>query len=138
MSRDNLVQAMMRLRVVAADDNASFLLALSALLESEFDVVATASDGSAALERIRRFKPDVAVLDLEMPGLNGIEVTRKSMRDCSSPAIIICSVHHDRQLVQAAAEAGASGYVFKNEGLQDLLSAVKTVARGGTYFPQQP
>ncbi len=125
----------MRLRVVVADDNAAWLHSLTRLLEAEFDVVATASDGSAALERISDFNPDVAVLDLEMPALNGIQVTQEATKSGVATAVVICSVHRDRQLVEAAVKAGARGYIFKNNGLQDLLNAVKTAARGGTYFP---
>ncbi len=125
----------MRLRVVVADDNAAWLHSLTRLLEAEFDVVATASDGSAALERISDFNPDVAVLDLEMPALNGIQVTQEATKSGVATAVVICSVHKDRQLVEAAVKAGARGYIFKNNGLQDLLNAVKTAARGGTYFP---
>ncbi len=125
----------MRLRIVVADDSAAWLDSVTELLEAEFEVIATASDGSAALERIRKLKPEVAVLDLEMPGLNGIQVTQEATKDGISSGVVICSVHRAPELVEAAAKAGARGYIFKNNGLHDLLNAVKTVARGGTCFP---
>src|SRR5215470_4262082 len=112
----------MKLRVVVADDMASMLRHLASLLETEFDVVGTAQDGKSALECIRRFAPDVAVLDLVMPVLNGIEVTREARkmapkRDWSEfsrlrPAVVICSVEGDPEIIQEAQEAGVLGYVL--------------------------
>jgi two-component system response regulator DegU len=99
--------------------------------------VATAKDGTAALEAIQKFKPDVAVLDLEMPGLNGIEVTRESRKHLPTLAIVICSIHRNQQLIQAAADAGALGYVFKEDGFRDLVAAVDVVGRGTSFFPQK-
>ncbi len=118
-----------------ADDNVAWLHSLSRVLEAEFDVVARVSDGTAALERILELQPELAVLDFEMPGLNGVQVTQEATNAGASPGVIICSVHHDPELVELAALAGARGYIFKNNGLHDLLNTVKTVARGGTCFP---
>jgi DNA-binding NarL/FixJ family response regulator len=125
----------MRLRIVVVDDNPECLQRVKAALANDFSVVASAPDGLAALEAIRKLKPDVAVVDLQMPGLNGIEVTQELMRLRPAPAVIICSVHRDRQLIQAAADAGALGYVFKTDGCHDLVAAVKTVASGSKCFP---
>jgi two-component system chemotaxis response regulator CheB len=85
----------MKLRIVVADDNADFLRKLVSVLETEFDIVATAPDGESALERIRSCRPDVVVLDLEMPGLNGIEVSSELSKHNPRPAIVICSVESD-------------------------------------------
>jgi DNA-binding NarL/FixJ family response regulator len=123
----------MKLRIVLADDNQEFLAKFSSLLGTEFDIVATASDGKSALERIQAFEPDVAVLDLEMPFLNGIEVTRELMKHSSSSAIVICSVETDAETVQAAREAGARGYVYKSRITRDLLVAVRAIARGESF-----
>jgi DNA-binding NarL/FixJ family response regulator len=120
----------MKQRIVLADDNEEFLAKFSSLLGTEFEIVATASDGKSALECIKAFEPDVAVLDLEMPLLNGIEVTRELMKHTSSPAIVICSVETDAEIVQAAREAGARGYVHKSRVVQDLPLAVRAIARG--------
>jgi DNA-binding NarL/FixJ family response regulator len=120
----------MKLRIVVADDNAAFLREFSLLLESEFDVVATAADGRTALECIRRCRPDVVVLDLEMSGLNGIQVARELAGHPPSPAVVICSVESDPEIVEAARQAGALGYVFKARIREDLIVAVKSVARG--------
>jgi CheY-like chemotaxis protein len=79
-------------KVVVADDNPAVLRRLVSLLEAEFDVVATANNGQLALEFIQRYQPDIAVLDLEMPILNGIAVTRELMKPGPDPAVVICSV----------------------------------------------
>ena len=124
----------MRLRIVVVDDSASFLDKFVSVLGAEFDVVATAMDGKSALENIRSCRPDVVVLDLEMPLLNGIEVTRELAKQHPSPAIVICSVESDPEVVEAAQQAGALGYVFKSRVAKDLVEAVKSVARGQSFI----
>jgi two-component system response regulator DegU len=123
----------MKLRIVVADDNTTFLAKILSVVATEFEVVATAADGSSALECIRLWRPNVAVLDLEMPGLNGIEVTKELTEDPSSPAVVICSVENDPEIVEAARQAGAQGYVFKARVAEDLIVAVKSVARGQSF-----
>ena len=126
----------MKPRIIIADDNTTFLHKFVAILSNHCDVVATAQNGIAALQAIREFKPDVAVLDLEMPGLNGIEVTVESRKDSPELAIIICSVHRDQELIEAAAAAGALGYVFKEDAYRDLVAAVDFVSLGTSFFPR--
>jgi DNA-binding NarL/FixJ family response regulator len=123
----------MKLRLAVADDNADVLSELISVLETEFDVVVTATDGKSALEGIRRCSPDVVVLDLEMPGLNGIEVTRELSNHARRPAVVICSVEFDPEIIEAAREAGALGYVFKARIRKDLVAAVKSVVRGQSF-----
>jgi two-component system response regulator DegU len=123
----------MRLRIVVADDNAAFLREFTRLLGTEFDVVATAADGKSALECIRRCQPDVVVLDLEMPGLNGIQITRELCDHPPSPAVVICSVENDLEIIEAARGAGALGYVVKARIGEDLVIAVKSAARGESF-----
>lgn len=123
----------MKLRIVVADDNAEFLRKLVSVLETDFDVVATAPDGKSALERIRSCCPDVVVLDLQMAGLNGIEITSELSKHNPRPAIVICSVESDPDFVEAARTAGALGYVFKTRIEKDLVAAVKSVVRGESF-----
>jgi two-component system, NarL family, response regulator NreC len=123
----------MKLRIVVADDNTEFLQKSRSVLETEFEVVATAADGQLALESVRRCRPDVVVLDLGMPVLNGIEVTRELMKHHPHPAVVICSIENDPEIVEAAQQAGALGYVFKTRAEQDLVVAVKSVARGQSF-----
>ena len=123
----------MKLSVVVVDDNASFLAKLVSILEVEFEVQGTAMDGRSAVEIIVKKQPDVVVLDLEMPGLNGIEITRELMKYNPRPSIVICSVEHDLEVVDAALQAGALGYVFKTHAARDLKLAVKSVACGRPF-----
>ena len=123
----------MKLRIVVADDNADFLNELISVLGTEFDVVATAKDGKSALESILNCRPDVVVLDLEMPLLNGIEVTRELSKHDPKPAVVICSVESDPDFIEAGREAGALGYVFKTRIRKDLVMAVKLVDRGQSF-----
>jgi DNA-binding NarL/FixJ family response regulator len=123
----------MKLRIVVADDNAAFLQAFTRLLGPEFDVVATAADGKAALECIRRCRPEVVVLDLEMPGLNGIQITRELRDHPPSPAVVICSIENDLEIIEAARGAGALGYVVKARIGEDLIQAVHSAARGESF-----
>jgi len=102
-------------------------------LRDSVDVLATAGDGHAALDLIVDLKPDVVVLDLEMPGLNGLEVTRALMQNGASPAVVICSVHSDRDLIESALAAGALAYVQKSRCARDLLAAVQAAARGERF-----
>lgn len=123
----------MKLRITVADDSPILLEMLASILESEFDVVKTARDGKSSLEVIHEWQPDVAVLDLEMPGLNALEITRELRKRNPRTAIVICSVEHDPEVVAAALKAGARGYVSKAHAGRDLNAAVMSVARGQTF-----
>lgn len=124
---------MMKLRLILADDNPSVLAKLKSLLGSEYDVLATAPDGKAALEHIRRYRPDVVILDLEMPEMNGLEVTKELSRHLPSPAVLICSVQDDRDIVDAALAAGAAGYITKRKMATELIPAVESIGRGQSF-----
>ena len=123
----------MKLRIVIADDNIAFLAKLVSVLATEFEVVSTAADGKSALECIRLCQPNVVLLDLEMPGLNGIEVTRELAKSPSSPAVVICSVETDLEFIEAARQAGALGYVFKPRVDEDLIVALKSAVDGQSF-----
>ena len=103
------------------------------MLTAEFDVVATAKNGQLAVECVRCYGPDVVVLDLEMPILNGIEVTRELRKLGPNPAVVICSVESDREIVEAAQLVGALGYVFKRRMTGDLVIAVRCAASGEPF-----
>lgn len=125
----------MKLRIVVADDNPKMLSAMVGVLSQEFDVAATANDGRAALEQIQRLAPAVAVLDLNMPGLNGIQITRELVRQHLEVKVVICSVENDPELIEAARMAGALGYVLKPRINRDLVAAVRCAASGTPFFP---
>jgi DNA-binding NarL/FixJ family response regulator len=122
-----------RLRIVIADDSADFLNTIVPMLREKFDVLGTTADGKSALELIKKLQPDVIILDLQMPELSGIEVTRSLMKNGNHSRIIICSVHLDPEIVDAAMAAGALGYVAKTRSAQDLVEAVEAVARGERF-----
>ena len=119
--------------MVVADDSPLALHQLIFLLGTEFEVVGSAENGQLALEVIQDTRPDVVVLDLEMPILNGIEVTRELRKVGPSPVVVMCSVETDPEIVEAALQAGALGYVFKMSMNQDLLRAVSLAARGESF-----
>jgi DNA-binding NarL/FixJ family response regulator len=127
-----------KLRVVLAEDNPAFLEHLRSVIGNEFDVVATATDGQSALDTIRRVKPDVVVIDLAMPVLNGIEVTKKLATSSWHPPVVICSVESDPEIVEAAKMAGASAYVYKVRIEDDLILAVKAVWGGKSFVSTLP
>ena len=120
-------------RIVVADDNAKVLVALVSALSGEFEVVATANDGRSALNFIQQLQPAVAVLDLNMPELSGIEVAREIARLRLTPGIVICSVESDPELIGAAQLAGALGYVLKRRLNKDLVVAVKRAVSGESF-----
>lgn len=117
------------LRLIVADDSPHFLRKLISVLQVEFDVVATAADGRTALDLVRRHKPDAVVLDLFMPVLNGIEVTRELAKITPNLPVVICSTETDPEIVEAARQAGAAKYVFKAQVEKDLILAVKSSAQ---------
>lgn len=120
------------IRVVLADDHAVVRKGIRQFIEEAGDikVVAEAADGEAALEAIRREKPDVAVLDIQMPRGTGIEVTR-AVRDERLPVgVLVLTAYDDDPYVQAVLEAGANGYVLKNASSEEIVQAVHTVNEG--------
>lgn len=122
-----------KLRIIVADDNPKMLDQLVSLLRTEFDVVATAADGGSARECIQRYKPDVAVLDIVMPRINGIELSKELSIKGNSTRVVICSVENDPETIEAARNAGALGYVFKPRVARDLVAAVKSAAAGRAF-----
>jgi len=127
-----------KLRTIVADNNPLFLQKLVLLLVVEFDIVAAATDGKSALELVHRFGPDLVVLDLYMPTLNGIEVTRELARNFPSLPVVICSVEDDPEIVEIAREAGAVGYVFKSRVEEDLILAMKLAHQAKPFVSPTP
>jgi len=122
-----------KLRIVVADDNARILVVLVSVLASDFEIIATAIDGRSVLNHIQQLKPSVAVLDLNMPGLNGIEIIGEMRRLQLTPSVVICSVEGDPDVIEAVRQAGALGYVLKRKVSRDLVPAVKCAARAESF-----
>jgi len=127
---------MNRIRVVLGDDHALVREGIASLLSSSgIEVVGEAGDGRALLHVVRRAHPDVALVDVSMPLLNGIEAARRIGRISPETRVILLSMYADEGYVSQAARAGARGYVRKDEAPTRLIAAVTAVAGGGTYFP---
>ena len=124
---------MAQLRLVVADDNPHYLNAVVPLLRQEFEIAATAVDGRSALDLVRQWKPDVLVLDLHMPGVSGIEVTRDLVKNSEGPPVVICSAETDPKAVKSALMAGAIGYVCKEHAVEDLALAVQLAHQGLSF-----
>jgi DNA-binding NarL/FixJ family response regulator len=124
---------MNRLRLLLADDHTILVEGLKALLAPEFEVVATAGDGRAVLEAAEKHQPDLILLDISMPGLNGIEAARRLKKSNPDAKLIILTMHADLSFVSAAFEAGASGYVLKQSAATELVTALHEVASGRRY-----
>lgn len=125
------------LRILLADDHFVVRLGLADLLSTEpgFSVIGQASDGVEAVEMFARLRPDVMVLDWELPRLTGPEVVASIRRDTPEARLMILSVHDSEEAVWRAVEAGASGYVLKSARREDLIAAIRAVAAGGEFFP---
>ena len=122
--------------IVLADDHQVVRQGVRALLESErgFKVVGDAGDGLEAISLVERLKPDVLVVDLMMPGLNGQEVTRRVSKLCPKTRIVVLSMHSSEPYVMEALRNGAAGYVLKDASCADLIHAVREVMAGRRYL----
>jgi DNA-binding NarL/FixJ family response regulator len=123
-------------RVVVADDHPTFRRGLHALFDSldDIEVVGEAEDGEAAVTLAAELSPDVVLMDLNMPGVNGIEATRRIVADNPSIAVLVLTMLDEDESVFAAMRAGARGYVVKGADTDDVLRALESVARGDAVF----
>ena len=120
-------------RVFVVDDSRTQAQAIQFTLEDARHDVALAANGREAFEKIKSMGPDVAIVDLQMPELTGIELARRVMEERLPTGILLYTGHGDRALLSEAVDVGARGYVLKEAPLPDLLRAISTVAGGGTY-----
>ena len=122
--------------IVLADDHRIVRQGLRALLAAEenFEVIGEADEGREALDLVRRLNPDVLVLDLMMPGLNGLEVARQLHKQTPKVAVVVLSMYDDEGFVLEALANGVSGYVLKDSNSSDLVHAVREVAAGRRYL----
>jgi DNA-binding NarL/FixJ family response regulator len=126
-------------RIILADDHLIVRRGLRALLEtrSDFVVCAEAADGREAVEITLQHKPDVAVLDVSLPLLNGIEATRHIRKGSPATEILIFTMHDSDELIREVLHAGARGYLLKSEGDEQIVSAVSALARHRPFFSSQ-
>jgi DNA-binding NarL/FixJ family response regulator len=119
-----------RIRVLLADDNEAMLDRVAGLLATECNVVGTVADGQQAFDAAMELKPDVLVLDISMPVMNGIETARRLKEAGSETRIVFLTVHDDPYFVREALEVGALGYVIKLRIASDLVAAIKKAHAG--------
>lgn len=122
-----------RARIVLADDHRDFLACTAGLLESEFDVVDIVSDGDSLIAAAERLDPDIVVVDISMPGLSGIEVTRRLKDSGSRAQVVFLTMHQDEDYVREAMATGAQGYVTKNRLALDLMLALREALAGRKF-----
>ena len=127
---------MQKIKVLLADDHIVVRQGLRALLMSEEDIeiVGEADNGRQAIQQVKKLMPDVAIIDIAMPVLNGLEATRQITRAVPSTKVLILSSYSDDEYVQQLTEAGAAGYLVKQTAATDLLKAIREAYRGNAYF----
>ena len=122
-----------RIRVLLADDHEAMLDRVARLLATECNVVGTVTDGQQALDAARELKPNVLVLDISMPVMNGIETAHRLKEAGAETRIVFLTVHDDPDFAREALEAGALGYVIKPRIASDLLAAIKEAHAGRSF-----
>jgi len=125
---------MKRSRILLADDHALMLDGFCNLLEPKYDVVGTAEDGKALVEAAIRLKPELIILDITMPILNGIDAARQIRKHLPQVKLLFVTMHTSPTYLQAALEAGANGYAVKSSGRKEILAAVEKVLGGNRYI----
>jgi two-component system response regulator NreC len=125
------------IRILLVDDHAMFRAGIRALIDAEdrLQVVGEASTGDEAVDLVRELKPDVVVMDLAMPGSNGLEATRRISALELNTNVLVLTVHAEEEYLVPVVEAGASGYLTKTSADIDLLEAIRVVARGQVFLP---
>lgn len=125
-----------RIRVLLVDDHTLLRQALRVMLESQdgLEIVGEAANGREAVEATDRLRPDVVLMDMVMPGLNGIEATRQIVRHAPGCRVLILTAYLEDDRLLEALRSGAAGYVVKRSDLDELLLAIQSVHRGNTYF----
>jgi DNA-binding NarL/FixJ family response regulator len=124
------------MRILLVDDHAIIRQGLCSLLEkqSDIEVVGGVEDGRQAVDSARKLAPNLVIMDISMPNLNGIDATRKIAEEISGVKIIALSIHSSRRFVAEMLKAGASGYILKDCLFDELMEAIKTVLGGGIYL----
>src|SRR5438067_9210766 len=127
---------MSALRIFVADDHEVVRKGLMSLLHAqpEWKICGEAGDGRVAVEKAQRLKPDVIILDIGMPSLNGLEATRQILKTNPEAKVLILTLHESEQMVREVLNAGARGFVLKSDAARDLVFAVEALAHDKTYF----
>jgi len=128
----------MSVTIFLADDHSVLRDGLGMLLETQpdFKVVGAASNGREAIEQIQKLEPNIAILDIAMPEVNGLDVARYLNRNCPNTQVIMLSMHRTTEHIIQALEAGARGYVLKESAGDEVIGAIRTAQSGGRYLSQ--
>ena len=124
---------MKRIRLLIADDHVMFAQGLKSLLRDEFDLLGTAENGEELVESTTRLEPDVILVDISMPVLNGFDAVRRIREGGNTAKIIFLTMHDDAALLAEAFRCGASGYILKQAAGEELVNAIREVAHGNNY-----
>ena len=126
----------MAIRILIADDHGVMRAGLRAMLEDEptVEVIGEAANGEEVLKLARKLNPEIVLLDIGMPGIDGIEATRRLRKDAPQIKVLILSVYEDESLLREAIRAGASGYIVKRAAGEELIDAIRAVSRGYMYI----
>jgi two-component system response regulator NreC len=129
----------MPIRILLADDHTVVRDGLRALLEKQPDlvVVAEAADGRDSVRLAEEHAPDVVIMDIAMPSMNGIEATRRIAASCPKTAVVILSMHQDESYVLRSLKAGAKGYLLKDSLRSDVIDAIRSVAQGRSFLTRK-
>ncbi|MCP3960066.1 MAG: response regulator transcription factor [bacterium] len=129
----------MSIRILLADDQELFLHGLRALLEQEPDleVIGESRDGHEAVRTARELAPDLTIMDIGMPGLNGLEATRRIVAEHPGVKVLVLSVHQEARVIQSAFEAGAAGYLLKDCATEELVRGVRVVMSGKSFLSSE-
>ncbi|HSE17515.1 MAG TPA: response regulator transcription factor [Pyrinomonadaceae bacterium] len=122
-----------RIRLLLADDHVMFAQGLESLLRDEFDLLGTAGNGEELVAATIRLEPDVILVDISMPVVNGFDAVRRIKQSGSTARIIFLTMHDDATLLAEAFRCGASGYILKQAAGEELVNAIKEVAQGNSY-----
>ena len=127
---------MIVIKILIADDHKLLIDGLRPLLESRgnLEVVGVAMDGLAAASKAAELKPDIVLLDISMPKLNGIDAARRILENSPDTKIIMLSMHADRKFIQESLQVGASGYILKESAAREVIEAIQTVVKGEMFF----
>ncbi len=125
-----------KLRILIVDDHGIVRAGIRSLLEaqSDIEVVAEAAGGEEAIEKALQFRPDLVLMDIAMPGMNGIEATQRIKKELPDVSVLVLSMHDDEEFFFPVLRAGASGYILKEAEPQELLYAIRTVHQGQVFL----
>jgi DNA-binding NarL/FixJ family response regulator len=134
LARETLHPSALRPRILLADDHAILAEALRVYLEKTFSVIGVVGDGRALVQEVIRLMPDVAVVDVAMPRLNGLDAARRIREQVPTARFVFLTMHDDANLAAAALELGRVGFVLKSSGGQELVEAIEEILHGGSYL----